>query len=71
MNSNPFKNTYKIIEYSNLSGESYYLVAYGNIFDKYFLSKDGGEWGSQEYGAKYAIKYGGKCSSLEEAKKNH
>lgn len=38
---NPFKNTYKIIELSRLSGDNSFIVIYGNIFIHQKLRNDG------------------------------
>lgn len=65
MNLNPFKNTYKIVECSSLQGEKYYMIKYGNIFDRVFILNGGSTSSFQSS----ANEYGGKFSTLESVKK--
>lgn len=63
---NPFAKTYKIIENTNLDGQKYYHVRYGNIFgNKYLCTREHCPlWTTVDY----AEERGGKYSNLEEVK---
>lgn len=60
---NPFKYTYKIIESSNLNGDTSYLVKYGNLFSNEYLTTNG----TTEF-YQIAEDYGGKLETLAEVK---
>ena len=55
---NPFKNTYKIIELSRLSGSTSFEVDYGNIFFSSTLHEDGfvRDYSSHEFSSLEEIK---------------
>jgi hypothetical protein len=65
MNLNPFKNTYKIVENSNLKGEKYFTLSYGNFFSREFLDSGATSWCNEDY----LGKYGGHFENLNNVKK--
>lgn len=66
---NLFKNTYKIVERSNLNGEKYYNIAFCNLFTQ-FLPVD--KWmeyyGDDRFGFFIHREYAKSFTSLEEVK---
>lgn len=70
MNYNPFKNTYKIIERSNLKGEKYFVLSYGNFFGRKFLDASASSWCNEDYLEKYGG-YFATISDIRQAIKIH